>query len=113
MTVTTPTSEVIRNDAAFIWSVADLLRGDYKQFEYGKVILPMVVLRRLDCVLEPTKEGVLARHGALKAAGSKTSRCSAPSRGSSSTTHRSWTCRSCLTIRRTSRTTCTRTSKAS
>jgi type I restriction-modification system DNA methylase subunit len=35
-------------------SVADLLRGDYKQSEYGKVILPLTVLRRLDCVLEPT-----------------------------------------------------------
>ncbi len=45
----------IRNHAAFVWSVADLLRGDYKQSEYGRVILPMVVLRRLDCVLEPTK----------------------------------------------------------
>ena len=41
---------------AFIWSVADLLRGDYKQSEYGKVILPLTVLRRLDCVLEPTKD---------------------------------------------------------
>jgi len=49
-----------RPDAAFIWSVADLLRGDYKQSEYGRVILPMVVLRRLDCVLEPTKDKVLA-----------------------------------------------------
>ena len=54
-------SAVIRNHAAFIWSVADLLRGDYKQSEYGKVILPLTVLRRLDCVLEPTKEKVLAR----------------------------------------------------
>jgi type I restriction enzyme M protein len=52
-------SEIIRNHAAFIWSVADLLRGDYKPYEYGKVILPMVVLRRLDCVLEPTKPKVL------------------------------------------------------
>lgn len=50
--------ETIRN-AAFIWSVADLLRGDYKQSEYGRVILPLVVLRRLDCVLEPTKDKVL------------------------------------------------------
>jgi type I restriction enzyme M protein len=40
---------------SFIWSVADLLRGDYKQSEYGKVILPLVVLRRLDCVLAPSK----------------------------------------------------------
>ncbi len=43
-----------------IWSVADLLRGDYKQSDYGKVILPFTLLRRLDCVLEPTKEAVLA-----------------------------------------------------
>ena len=46
--------------SAFIWSVADLLRGDYKQSEYGKVILPFTVLRRLDCVLESTKTAVLA-----------------------------------------------------
>ncbi|WP_341859476.1 class I SAM-dependent DNA methyltransferase [Qipengyuania sp. GPGPB31] len=45
--------------SAFIWSVADLLRGDYKQSEYGRVILPFTVLRRLDCVLAPTKEAVL------------------------------------------------------
>ena len=48
------------NLSSFIWSVADLLRGDYKQSEYGKVILPFTVLRRLDCVLESTKEAVLA-----------------------------------------------------
>src|SRR5204862_1917941 len=59
----------IKNHAAFVWSVADLLRGDYKQSEYGRVILPMVVLRRLDCVLEPTKEAVLARSEALKGSG--------------------------------------------
>ena len=46
--------------SSFIWSVADLLRGDYKQSDYGKVILPFTVLRRLDCVLEPTKAAVLA-----------------------------------------------------
>jgi len=45
--------------SAFIWSVADLLRGDYKQSEYGRVILPFTVLRRLDCVLAPTKQVVL------------------------------------------------------
>ena len=50
-----------------IWSVADLLRGDYKQSEYGKVILPLTVLRRLDCVLEPTKEKVLEKAKALPA----------------------------------------------
>ncbi|MBB4841188.1 type I restriction enzyme M protein [Sphingomonas kyeonggiensis] len=46
--------------SAFIWSVADLLRGDYKPADYGSVILPFTVLRRLDCVLEPTKGDVLA-----------------------------------------------------
>jgi len=48
-----------QNLSSFIWAVADLLRGDYKQSEYGKVILPFTVLRRLDCVLEPTKAAVL------------------------------------------------------
>ncbi len=55
--------------ANFIWSVADLLRGDYKQSEYGRVILPLTVLRRLDCVLEPTKDAVLAKHAQLKQMG--------------------------------------------
>ena len=48
-----------RDTANFIWEIADLLRGDYKQSDYGKVILPLTVLRRLDCVLEPTKQKVL------------------------------------------------------
>ncbi|MFZ2281209.1 MAG: class I SAM-dependent DNA methyltransferase [Prosthecobacter sp.] len=47
------------NLSSFLWSVADLLRGDYKQSEYGKVILPFTVLRRLDCVLEATRPAVL------------------------------------------------------
>lgn len=55
-----------RNHAAFIWSVADLLRGDYKQSEYGKVILPLTVLRRLDGVLAPTKHSVLEKHQQLQ-----------------------------------------------
>lgn len=55
--------------SVLIWSVADLLRGDYKQADYAKVILPFTVLRRLDCVLEPTKEAVLAEHGAKTAQG--------------------------------------------
>ena len=46
--------------AGLIWSIAELLRGDYKQADYGKVILPLVLLRRLDCVLAPTKAAVLA-----------------------------------------------------
>jgi type I restriction enzyme M protein len=50
-----------RDKVSFIWSIADLLRGDYKQSEYGKVILPLTVLRRLDCVLAPTKDAVLKR----------------------------------------------------
>jgi type I restriction enzyme M protein len=54
-----------KNHANLIWSVADLLRGDYKQSEYGKVILPLTVIRRLDCVLEPTKEAVLDRYAQL------------------------------------------------
>ena len=45
--------------SAFLWSVADLLRGDYKQSDYGKVILPFTVLRRIDCALAPTKAAVL------------------------------------------------------
>jgi len=49
----------IKELANFIWSIADLLRGDYKQSYYGKIILPFTVLRRLDCVLEPTKQKVL------------------------------------------------------
>jgi type I restriction enzyme M protein len=57
------------NLSSFIWSVADLLRGDYKQADYGKVILPFTVLRRLDCVLEPTKAAVLAELAARKKAG--------------------------------------------
>ena len=48
-----------QNLSSFIWSVADLLRGDYKQSEYGRVILPFTVLRRLDCVLAPTKQAIL------------------------------------------------------
>ncbi len=52
--------------ASFVWAIADLLRGAYKQAGYGKVILPMTVLRRLDCVLEPTKAKVLARADAMK-----------------------------------------------
>jgi len=61
MQVSLMKESTIKNHAAFIWAVADLLRGDYKQSEYGKIILPLTVLRRLDCVLEPTKEAVLER----------------------------------------------------
>jgi type I restriction enzyme M protein len=67
LTAPQPTGKV--NLSAFIWSVADLLRGDYKQSDYGKVILPFTVLRRLDCVLEPTKAGVLEEKAAREAQG--------------------------------------------
>ncbi len=56
----------VKESANFIWSIADLLRGDYKQSDYGKVILPLTVLRRLDCVLDSSKEGVLKKFEQLK-----------------------------------------------
>jgi type I restriction enzyme M protein len=49
----------IKSLSAFVWSIAETLRGDFKQSEYGKVVLPFVVLRRLDCILEGTKSQVL------------------------------------------------------
>ncbi|WP_289086485.1 type I restriction-modification system subunit M N-terminal domain-containing protein, partial [uncultured Spongiibacter sp.] len=52
--------------AAFIWSVADLLRGDFKQSQYGRIILPFTLLRRLECVLEPTKAAVLKQSKAVE-----------------------------------------------
>lgn len=52
--------------AAYIWSLADLLRGDFKQSQYGRVILPLTLLRRLECVLEPTKQKVLKQVEKLK-----------------------------------------------
>ncbi len=52
--------------ANFIWSVAELLRGPYRPNQYKDVMLPMTVLRRLDCVLEPTKEKVLQKAQGLK-----------------------------------------------
>ncbi|MEQ9695093.1 class I SAM-dependent DNA methyltransferase [Shimia sp. SDUM112013] len=49
----------IKSLGSFVWSIAELLRGDFRQSEYGRVILPFVVLRRLDCILEATKQDVL------------------------------------------------------
>ncbi|WP_227370438.1 type I restriction-modification system subunit M N-terminal domain-containing protein [Halomonas sp. M20] len=46
--------------AAFIWPTADLLRGDFKLSQYGRIILPFTLLRRLECVLASTKKQVLA-----------------------------------------------------
>jgi type I restriction enzyme M protein len=56
----------VKESANFIWSIADLLRGDYKQSDYGKIILPLTVLRRLDCVLESSKEAVLKKFEQMK-----------------------------------------------
>lgn len=55
----------IKSLGSFVWSIAELLRGDFKQSEYGKVILPFVVLRRLDCILEATKQDVLEMAASL------------------------------------------------
>lgn len=55
--------------SSLIWSVADLLRGDFKQSEYGRVILPFTVLRRLDCVLARTKDAAMKEHAAKVSAG--------------------------------------------
>jgi len=55
-----------QDKASFIWSVADLIRGPYKPNQYGKVILPLTVLRRLDCLLEPTRDQVRAKFDELK-----------------------------------------------
>ncbi|MTI60241.1 MAG: SAM-dependent DNA methyltransferase [Firmicutes bacterium] len=60
-----------QDKVSFIWSIAEILRGDYKQSDYGKVILPMTVLRRLDCVLEPSKEDVLKKKEELEKMGVK------------------------------------------
>ncbi|MGO4818217.1 type I restriction-modification system subunit M [Flavobacterium sp. W22_SRS_FP1] len=56
----------VKESANFIWSIADLLRGDYKQSDYGKIILPLTVLRRLDCVLESSKDAVLKKFEQMK-----------------------------------------------
>ncbi|MCA9839262.1 MAG: SAM-dependent DNA methyltransferase [Trueperaceae bacterium] len=55
-----------QNLANFIWGVADLLRGDFKQSQYGRVILPFTLLRRLECVLEPTRDAVLQTYETQK-----------------------------------------------
>ena len=61
----------LNNHAQFIWSIADLLRGPYKQSEYGKVILPLTVLRRMDCVSEGDKPELIAEAQQLEESGSR------------------------------------------
>lgn len=58
-----------QNLADFIWSVADVLRGDFKQSEFGRIILPFTVLRRLECVLEPARDKVRSQFQAMQASG--------------------------------------------
>jgi len=58
-------NEDIKSLSGFVWSIADILRGDFKQSDYGKVILPFVVLRRLDCILEGSKDSVLGAYASL------------------------------------------------
>lgn len=58
-----------QNLADFIWNVADTLRGPFKPSLYGRIFLPFTVLRRLECVLEPTRDAVLAQHQALAGSG--------------------------------------------
>jgi len=62
-------SAVVKNHGTVIWSVADLLRGDCCQSEDGRVILAFTVLRRLDCVLDPTRDAVVKQFQALQARG--------------------------------------------
>src|SRR3954462_5988012 len=59
----------VLNHANLIWGIAELLRGDYKQSEYGRVILPLVVMRRLDQALEPTKQAVIDKAADLEKRG--------------------------------------------
>jgi len=58
-----------QNLADFIWNVADVLRGDFKQSIYGRIILPFTLLRRLECVLEPTRDKVRSQYVSMKASG--------------------------------------------
>ncbi len=63
------TAETHSQIANFIWSICNLLRGPYKRNEYRKVILPLTVLRRFDCILAPTRAQVLKEHAAIKTKG--------------------------------------------
>lgn len=59
------TNAKVQSLSSFAWSIAEILRGDFKQSEYGKVVLPFVVLRRLDCILEASKDAVVAAYDRL------------------------------------------------
>ena len=59
------TTSKIQSLSSFVWSIAEILRGDFKQSEYGKVVLPFIVLRRLDCILESSKDAVVDAYDRL------------------------------------------------
>ncbi len=59
------TTTKVQKLSSFAWLIAEILRGDFKQSEYGKVVFPFVVLRRLDCILEPTKDAVITAYDNL------------------------------------------------
>lgn len=59
--------EAFKEHGDVIWNIANLLRGPYRPPQYRRVMIPLTVLRRLDCVLEKTKDGVIAEHKKLKA----------------------------------------------
>ncbi len=59
-------SQATNNLATYIWSLADLLRGDFKQSQYGRIILPFTLLRRLEGVLEASKKAVLTEYDKVK-----------------------------------------------
>lgn len=59
----------LNNHANLVWGIAELLRGDYKQSQYGDVILPLIVMRRLDQVLEPNRDVVIEKGKELEAGG--------------------------------------------
>ncbi|WP_367109580.1 N-6 DNA methylase [uncultured Psychrobacter sp.] len=63
--MTTSASTTQTNLADLIWSVADLLRGDFKRSQFGRIILPFALLRRLECVLAPSKEAVLTKNSRI------------------------------------------------
>ena len=65
MNQTTQASTRVQNLGSFVWSIADILRGPFKQSDYGKVTLPFIVMRRLDCILEATKPAVLKAEKSL------------------------------------------------
>jgi type I restriction enzyme M protein len=58
--------EKTENLASEIWAIADVLRGDFKQSQYGRIILPFCILRRLECVLEKTKSNVVEEYEKIK-----------------------------------------------